>query len=542
MTSGDQTAVLRDFRGAWTYVRTRGRCEVRSLLADGRRLLATAVVLLIVAVGLPLALRGPVEDYGRLLASGQPAVGLTGGILASVGAAGLLLGSATGSNRADTGTATPLVRASLPLRALALGRLGAQLGLGLALLGACVLVALAEVSLAAGGLLAPTVLLAATLPVLLASFGAGWLAGAPVRVAIRRLDLSPWTKAVAYVVLVVGSYGGTQYLLPSLEGEASPGPALSGAVLPGEPLQAYASVALAPLGAPPRPLGAVVAGVVLGAIPLLFGIAVRTETRLLDVARESETTTETLAVRTSRRVPRPFAWTPSGRVAWRYLLRARRDPRLLAHLTSLLVLVVSVGAGFLATADLSRGYVGPAAVVGGAVIAGAAFCLNPLGDERLQRPVLSTSTPSSGVLLRGRALAGLALGVPLALAFAVPVELLEGSVSSVLTLSAFGVFLALLAPGTALGIGAAVPRFEPREYAGVERAHPSMIVLYGYTFGGVAVGIAGLLLFAYTLEGALSTRDAVVYWTAYLAVVGLPAVSGYVYAVRRFEGLSLDET
>ena len=118
--------------------------------------------------------------------------------------------------------------------------------------------------------------------------------------------------------------------------------------------------------------------------------------------------------------------------------------------------------------------------------------------------------------------------------------LLDGSLPLAVGRLLFAVVLVPTAAGTALGIGALVPRFEQRTYMNVEQAHPSNFATLGFLLGGMFVGGIGFVLVGWTLGGA-TIGLAAAGWLTYLLVVVGTATAGYVYAVRKFDALTLDD-
>lgn len=537
--SGDTGgAISSDVRDAQVLAATELRCRLRSIRDRPRRLLATAFLVVLFAGVFPLVLYGVVSGYGAAFASSAVPVGETGVAILGAAGVGLYLGGASGFGQEPTGDVSAFVRTAVPPRAVSLGRLCTELGLSLAIVTLVSLSLLVEVAIGAASPVPAVVLGFGLVPVGAASLAVGRVLGTGLRAVNRRLQVSLWTKAALYLGLTAAIYVVTYRAIDTgIDGAEGPGSIFPAAFLPGEPLQAYASVILAPLGATPRPLGAVVLAFLLVLGVLGTFLTLRLETQLL-LADPSDS--EKAQITGTKAVPRLFALTPAARVAWRYLLRTRRDPRMLAHMVGLLFGALGIVGSALSDPH-SLETMGPGVVVvGGAVVAGAAYGLNPLGDDRDQLPLLLTSTPSVGVLLRGRGLAGMVLGLVLAVGVGVPVGLLVHPPGAVLAQSLFAVFLSVAGVGTALGIGAVVPRFDNREYMSVERAHPSTMGLIGFMIGGTFVGAIGLVLVWWAL-GQGPTIAVLVAWAMYLLVVGGIAVAGYVYAVRTFERLELDE-
>ncbi|WP_415379956.1 hypothetical protein [Halosimplex sp. TS25] len=529
-----------DVRDAGVLVRTELRARVRHVRSEPRQFLAIAFLAVVFGVGLPLVVFESTFDYGGALAGTPVPVGQTGAVFAAVGGAGLYLGGASGLSQNRLGTVGPLVRASIPPRAVVIGRFAAETLQGTATIVPTALALLAIVAVGAGNPLVPLVFAVVALPVFLAATLAGRVFGDLLRVANRRLGVSLWTKAILFLVVTVAAYVGSQVFVRSrLDGADGFGSFAIPALLPGTPLQAYASAAFDPLGSARQPVGVLTALALLAAVPIGFAVVVRLERRLLLGEFERGAGNETTS-RESHGVPRPFTASPSARVAWRHLLRTRRDPRTLAHLGPLLFGALGM-AGSVFTDPQSLRVLGPAgAIILGVTLAGAAYCLNPLGDDRDQLPLLLTSTPSTAVLLRGRALAGAIPGLAIALGAGVSAALVVYDPPTAVGLALLSLLLAAAGAGTALGAGALIPKFERREYMSVERAHPSMIAVLGFFFGSVAVGAVGVLLVWYTVHGG-NVAPIAVAWTVYVALVGASGGGGYVYAVRKFDAFSLDD-
>jgi hypothetical protein len=529
-----------DARDADVLCRTELRARLRHIRSEPRQLVANAFMLFLFGVGLLLLLVAPALSYGGRLASGPIPAGQSGAVFTAVAAVGLYLGGAGGFNQDRTGSVGSLVRTSIPPRAVALGRLVSETAQASVLVVPPWVVLLCIVAVGAGTPLPAVLLALATLPVLVAALLAGRVLGDAVRFVSRTVGISLWAKALAFFVVTTVFYVGSQVLIESRIGDSEEIGSFSlPPLLPGEPLQAYAVTVLDPLGGAGQPLGLLVGFVVLASVPVTLAIVLRVEAGLVTFESGGSNDDSDVASET-RNVPRPFTLTPATRIAWRYLLRTRRDPRMLAHLSPMLFGAMAMGASFVTDPE-SLLLVGPGAlVVGGTTLAGAAFCLNPLGDDSDQLPLLLTSSRSVAVLLRGRALAGAIPGLVLAVGLGTPLAVYQHGVLAATGQTLLAVVLTVSSAGTALGIGALVPKFERREYMNVERSHPSTIAVMGFFFGGLIVGAAGLVLLFATLGGT-SPQLVAIGWAVYLVVVAVPPVLGYLYAVRKFDALTLDD-
>jgi ABC-2 type transport system permease protein len=400
----------------------------------------------------------------------------------------------------------------------------------LAVLGGPALVAFA---VGAGSPATVLLALAAALPVVVFAATVGYLLALVGAAAGRRLPHVTGLKFGAYVggMALVGLSG--PLLAESVE-RGAVGPLERAAAIP---VADYAALAL--IGTPAgvvTPAGAATALAVLALTAGGVAVAPRLAAHLWFT--EANRTGETVAERHAE-MPRTFAATPSLRVAWRYLLLARRAPRRLVHLSVFLFLLFPLTGVVVAAPDAIPAVASGSAVVFGTLLSGAAFGLNPLGDEGDALPALLVTGVGGRRLVRGRLLAGLAVGVPLAVLGALGLWLsldLDPRAGAGLLVGVGP--LSLAAGCVALGLGAAVPKFESEEIFGVETVHPSRIPLLLYVYGGLVAVPLGLALLALPPD----TVDRTVHLAAlavYAVVVGALSVGGYVYAVRRVDGYEL---
>ena len=524
-----------DLRGAWVLVRTELVAQVRYVRRDARRALAALVMLLALPFWISVNAFPAARAFGAQLAGGTVPVGTAGATFAGVVVAAAYIGGAGGFNQRRVGEVGPLVRTALPPAAVSLGRMAHRVAESLAVVLPTAAVLLLATGLGAGGVTVPLAVGLATAPLFVASYAVGRIVGDGFRYLNERLGVSLWVKAIAVLALASTVFVVVQQLAAAgVDAGMSFGVP---AFLPGRPLQAYAGVAFAPFGGTVTALGSAVAVGFLALAPAAVLAAVRVETHLLvrDVGSD-----ERSEAGGSRGVPGLFGRTRSLRVAWRYLLRTRRDPRMLGHLGPLLF----GGLALVGTSIQNPGSLlvtgPPAAVVGGATFAGSAYCLNPLGDDRDQLPLLLTSTESVGVLLRGRMLAGIVPGLVLAIGVGGPLALVERSLPYAVGQSLLAVVLAVTGAGIAVGLGSLVPKFERQEAMGVERAHPSTVAVLGFFFGMLLVGAAGIVMLLWTL-GPADLGVAAVVWLGYLGVLSVLAYLGHEYAVGKFDALTLDD-
>lgn len=535
-TNGGREVDASTVRDAWVILRTEQRTTIRRLLASPRQAAATGIWILFFGIGFPVLLAGAVRPFARSIAAGSPPIGVIGAVVGSLLVGGFYLGFLVALRGSDAGTVAPLIRTSTTPEAVTLGTMGNEVSSVLlyfvtpALLGFAV-----EIGVEAGSPLAPVlVIVVAALP-LLTGFLVGRIAGAILQYVGVFAGIGEWPRRLIRLVAAAAIYVGFRVFLPGSSG----GPSLSvPAFLPGRPLQAYAGVVFAPAGSTltPTGIGAVIA--TLAVIGVGFEGAIRIETALLfreeaQAASRAETTTR------ARRAPWWLGGAASTRMAYRYLLRTRRDPGMIAHLFPLSFGLVGIVLSVLTNPASARLLVGPAFVVAGVVIAGEAYGLNPLGDDGDQLPLIMTSVPSTAVLLRGRAIAGGLPGFVIA-AIGVGLSALDGSAAIVALHALLAIVLIPSAAGAALGLGAIAPRFDRREYMNVERAHPSTGASVGFLLGASIVAGIGFVLRWWSFSGVPITY-AIGAWVVYLAIVIGAGVGGYGYAVKVFDGLSMDD-
>jgi ABC-2 type transport system permease protein len=185
---------------------------------------------------------------------------------------------------------------------------------------------------------------------------------------------------------------------------------------------------------------------------------------------------------------------PVLRIAQKNWLRARRAPLKLWYAAYPLLLV-----GFQIGPLLNAGQVPEWLVlyiaVCGAWMTGAAFALNPLGDEGAVLPLTLTSGVSGRTYLAGMVLPGVTPGVPITVVATVGLGVL--SPLGVIEIAALAVLGAILCAGAsvlAAGIGTLYPKFEESRITRNRSAvRPSIVAFLVYTIGLLAIGIPGVV-------------------------------------------------
>jgi hypothetical protein len=520
---------------AWTLARTELHTTTRHYREDRRRLLG--LVGMVVGFGLfvPLSFIPDAITFGRALAGGTVPLGTAGVVLWGVTGVMGYVGVAGGFNQPRVGTVGPLVRTALTPTAVSTGRL-----LNLAIQSSLLLLPAGIVLLvgvAIGGTATAAVGVALGLvPVAVAGFVGGRLLGDALRYVNERLAVSLWLKAVAMLGLTAVVFFAFQSLFGGST-TSGVGQSIAGTLVPATPMHSYAGVVLALFGGQPTVFGLIVLGLVVLTVPVGLWLSIRLEAHILthDIGSDTAATD----VNTSQGTPGLLDHAPSTRVAWRYLLRTRRDPRMLTHLTPVLFGLLATGGSVIRSPELllSLGPIG--VVIIGAVLAGGAYCLNPLGSERDQLPLLLTSTPSVRRVLRGQMSAGAVLGLVVVVGVGFPLGVVGHGFAYAIGQSLLGAILIAASVGTCVGLGALVPKFEQREYMSVERAHPSQWAMLCVLFGGAVLGGIGFLLLQAALAGL--TVGVLFGWTVYVFTLGFTGWLGYRYALRRFDEFTLDD-
>ena len=533
-----------DYHGARVVVRTELRTHTRRLRENTRQTLAVLAWIVIFGIIFPLVLQGVVSGFSQELVSGRFPRGSLGALFLGFVVGGFYLGILTTFSDTDPGAVYTLIRTSIAPPAVALGRLVNGLSQVLLFLVLPAFLGFEiELGLDTGSPLPPVLLGIALLPVLAGPFLVGRATGAFIQYAGLTAHLGGWGSRLLRFVLV-----GLVYLVFRLFiSPSGQSPGLGSlhlqAFIPGQPFQAYASLMLAPLGGTPTLLGVLALGVFLVGLAGGFAATLRLETALLlresDSTSEPEQADESTTTHSTRSTASTWGRTPRTRMAFRYLVRTRRDPGMITHLFPLSFVVFSLVAGIISSPGTISLVGGPACVIGGAVIAGEAYCLNPLGDDSDQLPLVLTSAPSPRLLLQGRAFAGILPGLVLG-GIGIVLSALHGSLGSIGETIVLTAVLIPAAAGSALGLGAFTPSFERRSYMSVERAHPSRFATIGFLFATMIIGGIGFGLIWWPFPG-VSLLIEVIAWAVYLLVVTGSGVTGYLFAVEVFDDLTLDD-
>jgi ABC-2 type transport system permease protein len=441
------------------------------------------------------------------------------------------------SDRADLLLATVHPRAVVVgLITAEIGRLTAWFALPLA----------AFVTAFALGLGAPSVPLLAGLVVLpVACWAAVWgyAGGLAVLRGLRRLPTIRRTLKIGGVILMLAALVASQFAGQYLaESEVSLAALLDGLSVP--PLTEYVALAFlgTPLAQPVSPAALLVFVGLVATTPLGLVVATRQASTLWFTDAPTRDATKPATSSGGFRAPRPFAWRKAGRIAWGVLVRGVRNPGEFGHLVMAVFFIGPLGTTVVQSSSGSLGPLVAGLCIGIATyLAGATFGLNPLGEDRPQLPVLLLTPTDPPTLVRGRVLAGLAVACPIAVLGSLASILLGTAPVYAAVFAAVGLGMCLAAALFAVGIGAAYPIYEERQFWGTETVVPSTLVIMGYTFI-VGVGTAiGLVTTWYLITGHIAVTPALgVGLTIYLLLTVGPSYGAYRYALRRYRRYTLD--
>ncbi|AFK20984.1 hypothetical protein E6P09_17650 (plasmid) [Haloferax mediterranei ATCC 33500] len=397
------------------------------------------------------------------------------------------------------------------------------------------------------GLGTPTLLLTAAAVVIPLTCWAtvwGYALGIAVLRVLRRLPGVRRVLKAGGVILMLAFILGSQFAGKYIVSESASVESLLSGLAFG-PLVDYVSLAF--VGTPlARPISGSAVVIIL-AIVVLTPVGLAASTRqatalwFTDVSTRSEPR-QTNVSTGGFSAPKPFSLLKSGRVAWGFLVRSIRHPQKLTHLVMILFFLGPLGSSiFQSPGDALGPLIAGTGVGFGTYLAGATFGLNPIGDDRPHLPLLLLTETTSQTIVRGRAIAGLALGIPVAVL--VPLGSIALGTTSVygLTFALVGIGMCLAAAAFAVGLGSAYPVYEARKFWGAETVVPSTLVMMLYLFVVGSGTVIGLVTTWYSVTGHLEV-------TALLGgLIGLyllltvgASYGSYRYAIHRYRSYTLD--
>jgi hypothetical protein len=234
---------------------------------------------------------------------------------------------------------------------------------------------------------------------------------------------------------------------------------------------------------------------------------------------------------------------PTARIVRKTWLRARRNPIRLIYVIYPIFLIYAPVAESVQSGTVPA-LLPPLVALYGAWSTGAAFTLNPVGDEGPVLPVTLTTPVSGREFVGGLCLAALLVGLPITVALVVVTGLLSPlDLPATLAVAASAAALCVAGTGIGAGAGTLFPRLEAvRVTRSREAVVPS---LFAFSVYSLVVGVVGLPA---TAVGAPAGRDLLADLTglapdavtagavALTAVAGLVAAAvGFRYAARGFD-------
>jgi membrane protease YdiL (CAAX protease family) len=294
-----------------------------------------------------------------------------------------------------------------------------------------------------------------------------------------------------------------------------------------------------------------VGGIVVTSVPVLFEVANRLAPRLWfadatptglmqrDAASVTRSTpvTEGSTAQPVRvfppRGPRPLAVALGLWVRW-----LRIPVRFSALFPLVIVLVAALFTTVSDPASLPT-VLGGVLVFAGVYVSGAVFGLNPLGEAGEMRTVEFLSPTPPRPLVLGYVLAGLLVGMPIAVVgAAILAATMDFSATAALLVGLLTAVLTVASGGAAVGIGSVLPSTDAqRTYGGYEVATPSQWALVAYMItAAFLVGVAAMGALLVLLSSDTGTASSLFVVAAGVAALVLLAVgyAGFRVAVGRF--------
>jgi hypothetical protein len=533
---------LPSLRRTTLVARTELRRRLRALRDRPRQLVALAVAGLFFGL-FGLVVLGGAFFAGRAVAGGGVPEGAASSVAAfAVGIPALTVLFRTVQNLPRPDGADTLLTAA-PTRDVVAGLLLAELASGPGLFALPFVVAGLLFAAGAGSVVGAVLVPATALTALVVGAVAGFAGGLGVLLIVSRSRFlqryKTWFGVVALLAYFGVVFGGSA--------DSAIGPVLR--VLGGSPVGWYADLAL--VGTAPGAEPLLAGGAVLASVAVLaggLGLSIRFAGRLWfeSPARPAERTASDSAMDRSVGVRLPVS-RPTRRIARKSWLRARRAPlKLIYAVYPIFVLYAPVAQAV--SSGSVPGYLPAALALYVAWAVGAAFTLNPLGDEGSVLPVTLTTPVSGRQFVAGHALPGVAVGTPLSLlAVGVAAAFAGPSPTAAVAVASLAVVLPASAIGLAVGVGTLFPKFETSKISrSREAVVPSLLAFGGYSLVLTVLALPGLLGSAGGLAGLLAdvlgTTAAVVTATGVATTVVLAVVAGGVgawYAIREFESYTV---
>lgn len=522
--------------------RTELRRRVRALRDDSRQLVALSIGGLFLGL-FALVLVGGAFFAGRAAAGGAVPSDAARSVAAfAVGLPALTALFRGGQNLTRPDGADSLLTAA-PTRDVLSGLLVAEFASGSGLFAVPFALAGLLFAVGAGSVVGAVLVPAALLTATVVGTVAGFTAALAVLLVVSRSEFLQRYKTWIGVLALVAYFG----VLFGGSADSALGPVF--VALGRSPVGWYADLALVGTTPGADPLRA--AGAALGSGVVLLG-GVGASTRLAgrlwfeSPARPEEPTAAASAMDGSL-VGRLPVSRPTRRIARKGWLRARRAPLTLVYAVYPVFVLYAPVAEALSTGSVPR-YLPAALALYVAWAAGAAFTLNPLGDEGSVLPVTLTTPVSGRQFVAGHALTGVAVGVPLALLAVGVGSVFAGlSPTAVAAVASLAVVLPVAATGLAVGVGTLFPKFETSRIGrGREAVVPSLLAFGAYSLAltllalpGLLGSVAGVAAPVAALLGTTVTLLTVFGAATTALLVSVAGGLGAWYAIREFESYTV---
>ncbi|MFC7072987.1 CPBP family intramembrane glutamic endopeptidase [Halovenus rubra] len=471
-----------------------------------------------------------------------------------------ILGGLGGAQSLARDPVQSVLLTSAPTRAIVVGKFLYFLGVWLTPMGFLFVPVLAF-AIGARSPLFPVAVFVFIIPVLVLTLLIGHTLAYLLWVGIEQLGLPEYarrllTASLSLLLFVLALTGGF------LSGQASATADELPTADPVTPLGWYADLLFvgSPLGGSLgiRPLFA--AALVLVSIPLVFAVQVRIAPKFWYASPSRSRGVDDSSV--SGDAP-DFETPPSGtigrlggltarsqllRVARGYVTGALRRPDQYVYLLyySMPILAVILPVALESPAALPPA-IGATLVIGGVWVAGALFCLNPLGTEGAMLSQLVLSNTPGKTFVHAKLLIGSCLGLGITL-FGIALYVITGpfvTPAFVLVVTPLVGGVVIASSAFALGIGSALPKFETSEvFDSVETLVPSVVaaLVHGTTtllLTGTAVALAALVTAA---DSPVSLTKQGLALGVFSLVVVVIIDGSRRYAVARLESYGREQT
>lgn len=521
--------------------------------AKGRRQIALFTLVLLISAPIWLLLLRGIHEFGQTVAGGAnvPLVDALRYFLTPFLMGMIALGAIQAIQSLGRLEGEQMLLTTVSTRALVVGLLIEDVAEWLISIGLLLGLAVAAFSLGFGSAMMFVVAVLAFIPLFAATLLVGYVLGFLVRLGVRKLPVSSSIKRVLEAALgavgilaaagigaVVGGSGASRSLLDAVP----EGP-------PAIPLGWYADLFF--LGTPLQPSLSPMTGLaalgVLAVIPIAFEGLVRlaprfwyAETRNSTSVRSADDswTTDEETTRTGRQSEGVFQFR-TVRIARGFWLRAARAPDRFVHLMYYVMLLGILVTPVLIDPRLATLLLPVALIVLGIWLAGSAFCLNPLGEEGSMLQELTLTPTSAATFVHARLLAGVALGLPVAVVgvvlFAVGSD--QGlSLQQVIAGGVGAALLVIMSATFALGIGSFLPRFGTvRLFESVETVAPSTMAFAIHTVVTSVLTLASSAVVWVVTDGGTSVSPTLRWGSLGVLAVGLLIIGdgSRQYAIER---------